>query len=1067
MIKALKKQKGFTLTPALFILSLMMIGGTTYLLYINSSSKSVRKLETANVAKYAAETGLLQMKSQFARLNAFDASEKVINKWYNAKNFDSTYIFHSSAIVESDRNETNTNRTSDYIYLKNGSNHANSSYKITIEDGSLISGKTVTGSATQGVDRYGNKIWSDTINKNYSSTKSEYRYGVKVDGFSLDMNGNRDKSSQSIYAVIDVPNSASSELMKDWSAGSPAGFLLSTNGKEPLPIPNTYRYLNLISGLVITGPIHSNNRIDFTWNGNWDVFNQYKPNLNDNFTVRAIRDGAANTAENPHPLIRKIVRETTQSSNQITVYGNNFSTDYTKNVAYFNGSSTGIYSINPASSTKIAFNVPVTDFPLKSVTVGIIGNKYLTSTPIVKNAVTYRNPSSKYNDPISALIPIEIPVVPVDVPPPMKVYGVHYVSSSGTGSQIYNLGTNYLYYDSPYNFLAWNPSGIEPATNSYYYASYFTEENPPHNKIKVFAPITSDGTQSKLYYEHAHRVDGGSIIHPFSDDHGHEPIFGNPSIKLSNITTANYYDSLYDWNSLHWHEVENYNSVLGYTPIDTVEPMESDPNDLFFFYPDKNFRPKSVSPKVSPILAPNNVNSKTQRTYPNQLFKIMLNKTLSQDVNGDPNSLDEIAEDRANGYYNANGGMINFRATYFGNDLKYSAGAKKGKDVLPKGSTLDETATIYVDDNPFDDPYITYSNPITYDTSDKTKIHYMTVTDVPTTGYKAYTYRQIPKNGMSISSDGKSSDEGGIIFVREGTVRLGGMDFKGAVQSTAYVSSTSPSTFGNATIIDGRLTIVSYSEVKPSVYVDNDLNSSNDNRGDIVITGNIIYKNRISPTELEVAKKDYNYTGFRQYKSSTFTDINRNPLTILPESEYITLADGKLSPDKDSSEKINSLALIASNDIKIPVGHYRQPDVMESKYTTPAEEIDTSKGCPCKDTLTIHGQLIAGHKITQTKITDNEANKMSKNDRVILYGSYYSYEPPNLSYFGRSDPSNRAEDGLGRAYLYDKTLAEMPLAGSPRFPKDNTYSNESYPVVSSGLPRIVPGTWKMVSDGSQ
>ena len=697
-----------------------------------------------------------------------------------------------------------------------------------------------------------------------------------------------------------------------------------------------------------------------------------------------------------------------------------------------------------------------------------------------RSFVTYINPKSIWNDPQSSLLPLDIETVPVSTPIPMKVYGVHYVSSSGTGTNIYAAGDDYLYYPVPYNFLAWNPAGPEPASGSWYYASYFTEENLPHNKIKLFDKMTYGGSVApKLYYKHAHRVPNTTGFSLFSGAHGHNEIFGKMGIKLLMNATTDYYDVPRSWNGLHRHEISPY--LLGYMPSDPEINYESDKDDLFFSWSKISYRPTSVVAKVSPILSPNNVNFKTQRTYVDQLFKIMLNKNLNKDSAGDLKSPTEIPEDRANGYYVGN---QDFRASYFGNDLKYSAGSLAGGDVLPVGSPLNATKLIYVDDNPLDDSYINYSSisPVTYNTlipptyiNYPNKINniatyglgsptYMKITDVPTLGYKAYTYRQIPKNGSMVSTDSKTVSDGGIIFVRDGVIKIGGADRKGTIKSSVYSLG---SIFGNNTIIDGRLTIVSYSETKPGLpfgYIDNNINTSNDNPGDIVITGNVIYKNKISKSDSDIAKKDYVYDGFRQYISSK--PINLSPVD---PTDYITASDGKPMPSIPVGEKVNSLALIASNDIKIPVSNFNQTDTSEEVFTTPVQEDLTSgnpnsSGCPCKDTLTVHGQLVAGHKITQTKVDDAFT---SKNDRIILYGSFYSYEPPNLAYFGRSSPDNRNEEGLGRMYLYDKTLAQLPLAGSPRFPKDTSYSIQSYPVVASGLPRIIPGTWKVVSDGTQ
>ena len=127
-------------------------------------------------------------------------------------------------------------------------------------------------------------------------------------------------------------------------------------------------------------------------------------------------------------------------------------------------------------------------------------------------------------------------------------------------------------------------------------------------------------------------------------------------------------------------------------------------------------------------------------------------------------------------------------------------------------------------------------------------------------------------------------------------------------------------------------------------------------------------------------------------------------------------------------------------------------------YTT-AQYNSSSK----QDVLTIHGQLIAGHQLTQTKAdTDNKAS--SKNDQLVMYGAFYSFVPPILSYFDRTDYLYPNQESTARLYLFDQTLAQVPLGGSPYFPLiAGNYTTTSLYVPGIDIAQIVPGTWKVIS----
>ncbi|GIW23267.1 MAG: hypothetical protein KatS3mg068_2274 [Candidatus Sericytochromatia bacterium] len=89
-------KNGFTLTPALLILVILIISGTTYLLYTNIIARTNIKIEITEVSKYVAETGLFYAKAQLASVNELDSTGKGINKWFKCKkSYKSISIFVS------------------------------------------------------------------------------------------------------------------------------------------------------------------------------------------------------------------------------------------------------------------------------------------------------------------------------------------------------------------------------------------------------------------------------------------------------------------------------------------------------------------------------------------------------------------------------------------------------------------------------------------------------------------------------------------------------------------------------------------------------------------------------------------------------------------------------------------------------------------------------------------------------------------------------------------------------------------------------------------------------------
>jgi hypothetical protein len=1103
-----KNQHGFTFTPAALILIVLMMSGITFFIYVLNIGKSALKIESSTVAKYAAETGIHHLKSQLAGLN--DTSVPPVNKWYNTKGFSKgacEYIFTSGGgCTEASRTDANTSRISTLVPLYEKPNDTSSrvvgKYRLILEDGAVLGGgKTATGSVVSGVDRYNNKIWSDATNKNYFPSDKAFRFGVKAEGFSsdqLDSSGNpkTNATPQSVYSVLEVPLNSATVLPGEWSGGSPTQYLLSSNGVNPL---DATEKLGLFNNQVITGPIHTNDNFNFFWRGNFSIGETTATRtINNSFQVNVTKQAGAVDAA---PIsVSRVVRLAGQPANQVTVFAQNFNPVNTNNwVSFDNGSTWN----NPVSSTKVnsAEPAPASEVSLIKMVINLPFMPTPTSTYEISlglgappQSLTYYIDERDIRTKPAGWMPEKVdpnitpytywPATPNLYQARSEILGLMDVMYDGFTDTIYKTTDDFSLCRpgcSAWNilpFLLWG-GGSKPSTGDVYQVTYITPYNYPHKKTYVYDQLSYAGSgANNSFYIHSHKAAGSGFGSFYGGPHKHDGSpFGILNVNLNMNANSDYIGSVAWWSD-HKHEISG---------LDLSTTGAGDENNYFFYWKQKNYKPSLGSVKYSPILAPTNFNYNTQREYANSIFKIILNKPLPKDGGGNYQALSSVPEDRENGYYDASlsGGIIDFRATYFGNDLKYS----DGTPVLPVGSKITDTAVIYVNDKQYmsNDPRV--PNP-----------DYMKIANTQVSSdYRMYTYRQIPKNGSvsfkstDLSKNGKTID-GGVIFVRDGAVRIGGSGHHKGNVSTGYVGNNT--LMGRNTIIDGRLTIISYSEAKPTTYIDNTTTSTTDNAGDIVITGNVIYKNKIYNNREQMTFRynqwsdlAYDHDGFRQYTASTQNKfdaedpsnvLKNSPISITdPSIDWLTDLNGDpTNLSRTDGEKVDSLSLIASNDIKIPVMQYHQ-DSNESIFNDNDNDgvtdyPDTSNlpstalnSYPLPyialkhDILTIHAQLIAGHKITQTKAgTSND--KSSKNDQLIMYGSFYSHEPPNLSYFDRQSTFDY-EESMGRIYMYDKTHNSSPLAGSPYFAKDNTYSGDKTYTAGINFPRVLPGTWKVVT----
>ncbi|MFN4150268.1 MAG: hypothetical protein ACK4IX_04950, partial [Candidatus Sericytochromatia bacterium] len=719
------------------------------------------------------------------------------------------------------------------------------------------------------------------------------------------------------------------------------------------------RKLGLFNNQIITGPIHTNDNLNFFWRGNFTIGETTATKtINNSFQVTVIK--TASSVDSYPISVSRVVRIAGQPATQVTVFAQNFSVVNNNNwVSFDNGatwghpvSTTKINATEPAPASEVALvkmviNLPFAPTPTSSyqLSLGLSAPTQQSLTYFVdeRDIKTYpygATPDQEWLPDKRALI---APLTNVLWWSPRNSSGTSYyqglseilgvmdVSRDSFTDTIYKTTDDFSLCRpgcSAWNylpFLLWG-SGAKPTTGDDYLVTYITPYNYPHKKTYVYDQLSYSNSSSTndSFYLHSHKAAGSGPLSFYGGAHKHDGSpFGMNGVNLDMNTNSDYIGSVAWWSD-HKHKISG---------LDVTSTGVSEENNYFFYWKQKNYKPALAPIKYSPILAPTNFNYNTQREYVNGIFKMILNKPLPKDSGGNYQALSSIPEDKENGYYDASlsGGIVDFRATYFGNDLKYS----NGTPVLPVGSKITDTAVIYVNDKQYINNDPKTPNP-----------DYMKVANSQVnTDYRMYTYRQIPKNGSvtfkstDTTKNGKTI-EGGVIFVREGAVRIGGSGHHKGNVSTGYVGSNT--LMGRNTIIDGRLTIISYSEAKPTTYIDNTTTSTTDNAGDIVITGNVIYKNKIYNNREQMTFKydkwsdlAYDHDGFRQYTASTQNKFDaENPSNALLNSptaitdsaiDWLTNVNGDpVNLTRSDGEKVDSLSLIASNDIKIPVMQYYQ-----------------------------------------------------------------------------------------------------------------------------------------------
>lgn len=466
---------------------------------------------------------------------------------------------------------------------------------------------------------------------------------------------------------------------------------------------------------------------------------------------------------------------------------------------------------------------------------------------------------------------------------------------------------------------------------------------------QVYSPITRVGSLGYQYH-HSHSGGSSSHVHTASSNAATRP-WGKDMVYLSAGPSGNY----------HTHDITN---------AAVQASILSDTN--FFTWGDPSFQP-TVG---------------TTKTFPTLSLSEMLKVT-------DPNA---GTTDYTKGYIVGN---VDFRGTYFGQNLRYTGEALNPNEAVPFNKA-----------DPYGTPTYIFVN---YNTasSDYMKVKKFAAGPLPT-DYAVYEYREIPANGM--------------ILVRDGEVKIGNYwPLTGAFGTGVTVPILGPST-----IVDGRLTIASYTDNAASTA----------GQGDITICGNVMYRNKVYLIDGQ---------GARQYDPGEST-----PSSLSDARTWITNVDGTPTtttlPNGDQVPvgRPCTLALYACNNVNLALRPYLAPS---------ADEIPAGPN----DIVRIMGQILAGANPSisaATKTTNSNDYRLrqvmptvsafsgdlsitsSDYDQLRFYGSVSSFNAPKTSYFNKRD------------YRYDRTLQKMPPLGEPYISPAATYLF---------IPQIIPGSWTQMA----
>lgn len=990
-------QRGISIPAVLGILTILTILTLAFLAMVNNTTRVTGKTKRTITAGYVAEMGFNEIRAELGSKKGDWSQLSGI-----VKDCATTDPFYTRC-----QRIPNTNSRADFRLVRenplDSSSRVIGVYEVAVETGqkrAIFGNKTLTGSnlgyvpgssvASEqiGYDKYGNQLCNQAL---AGQTCPGGYLGVKVTAWLTDSSGNvpPKTSSQSVYGVLQIDSRSNTDQ-------GPSGYMLESNQTVQVKASTEWDPTNWVYSTMggFYGPMHTNEHYDFEWES-------LDSTSGDNLVGKGPADGV-DIAPPGRPFWGLLLADIGVQWNIVAPRLYTPGTDLT----YFPYGKFWIVDWAPGgpepapgSNYTVTFRKP--DMTLVSITM----------TKGTANSMDF-------------------PISPLNVP-----FEVGPIVSVNQGATTYAAGSSYTTRTD--NMIDWkvvnpvtmtviNNGASETVPGNTYRARYIS-----HSPIRVYEKMTYSNDPPVYRYWHTHAVNSGWPY--YQAGHGHGNVLG---ADFSVNSTAAGADPGYDsttWR--HSHYITNDISVDP-IPVPSGTPV---PNTYLQFNA-PSFKPISASRHEMPLLRPESAisNYLNQLEQLNKYLQLTLGATLPRNADG---TLDGSV--LANAPFNAtdyNLGyivgkfpstmpastppLVDFRATYFGTDLKYSAGSGSGSPVLAAGSPIDQTAWIWVND--------------TAGTVDYMKVASSQINS----NYRRYLYRQIPP--------------GKIIVVRDAAVMIG--NFKpqtGSCASTYHAHCLdSHAGFpadppGTATIVDGQLSILSFTTSPPPVGQEYKYN-----KGDIVIVGNVLYRN-----DFYALPSDK--TQLRQLDPQPITPYSRSrnvnpPITGIsdPSVMWTTRTDGYVNRDVSGATvgNICGLGLFATYDIKISV-----TPLFRAGHEAPG-------GPDAPDSITINGQLVAGNKVWVHGDDQSsglpfpppdylpDATFFSDIDMLNIYGTIYSRETPNFSEYFR----------VRREYFFDKSLEKNPLIGAPYYPA--TAGDYRTQTIFSQFPKLVQSTWMQTAN---
>ncbi len=1022
------QQRGISIPMVLAIISITMIVGLTFMGVVRLQTERAGFEQATITSAYVAEIGFQQVRARLSPLNGdwTQLPDAEIEKDCTAGNTNRARCQHSPIDASDFSNlhpvyenplDTSSRIIGRYEYIIETGQKRSAAFGNRTATGSTVG--YVPGSALPaeqvGYDVYGNKLCDETVAG--GSCPAGF-VGIKVKAWLTDSSGNELPKSrpQTVYGVLSTDS-------RDPDDEGPSGYMLESNTSMQIGTSSNY---NPDSGRIeafggFYGPVHTNENFKFVWEskdkhaGNDYPGNYVVRKYNDNQFDSVFPNEPARGLSSP-PLYNDYFWRRPFWGVLMADLGAQYST-----APRIREENNDFGYLTYGRIFKIMWN-PSESPPPSGASYDVFFRK-----PDGTNAVVTATRSGTLVDEN-----IQSPLM-ADSSLSSKSEAWPLVGIEYAGTTYPNDSSNVKYYANSAHYIGWDydTGTVREFSPSERYRVRFISHSP----IEIHNEMTYAGGAPEYRYYHTHPMTSSWPF--YQTAHGHTNLLG---ADLAANTTS-------DYDTTTWTHSHIISNDVSQDPITSSSSATAE--NTFLKFDSTGYKPILAGRHEIPLLRPESdiTNYKNQLEQLNQYLRLTLGATLPENSDGSINatpltSAPFNATNYEKGYIvgkfpstmpSTTPSFVDFRAVYFGErDMTYTSGSNAGARIISDTDPYTETKRIWVDDNP--------TSPTYMHSSDAQE----------NVNYKSYLFRQIPAEK--------------VILVRDAAVLIGNLKPQGAGVNCVGLTTKGPhclpflpgyasSAVGESTIIDGQLTILSFTTNPPA---DPDEYS----QGDIIVVGNVLYNNSFFKVEDDQKRmRQFGSTPESPYSIASPTNINTIGV------EWVTNEDGTLSRDASGNliGKWNGLGLLATHDVKIsvtPMGNGYQKATFSLPDCNIGRTIDDFY-----DSMTIHGQIVAGNRVRVhgfvdgTTIPDlqdidlvglctNEAPYESQKDSLTFYGTLYSREAPNFSEYFR----------VRRSYFFDESLEKNPLVGAPYYPKTaGDYKNQT---IFNNYASLVPGTWK-------